>query len=1252
MEEYSDNNPITFIKLKNDSKTEIRYIYHLSDIHIRNTQRHAEYQEVFDRTYRSIKKSIGTNDKVSMIVLTGDIMHSKTELSPEAINIAFHFFQNLSLIAPLIVIAGNHDCNLSNKNRLDAISPIVEDIGRIENLHYLRMGGIYQYHNIVFGVTSIFNRSLVPAKKIGRDVWRNIRQGNKYKIALYHGPVHGARTDVGYRMNNTELLVGDFVGYDYVMLGDIHKHQYLDKDLTVAYAGSLIQQSHGETLDKHGILKWDLLEATSELLEIKNDYGFCTVRIVDGAMVPTENRIPPKPKIRFVLENTNQIQYQDIVKSLEADYEICEIVKESNFRTGTYRKSREDANLALDTQETIIKGYLEKKVGSKEKIDSVMKLHQTICQKKEPVSDVRSLGQNQRWCLLKLNFSNTLSYGKDNVINFQNYDPNKIIGIIAPNHFGKSAILDIILFCLFDRMSRGERRDILNKNQKHMQCSLEIRVGKQHYLIERIGDLGRNGLTIKIDVNFYLVKFVKGKKIMENLSGIDKNETNRKIAELVGSYHDYLASCFCLQQCRNTNFIDMTESQKKEYLNQVLKLNVFEDCHRLAKNKTKKLSVQLKMLEQQIGMKGMEEMKNYIKTVTKEIASLKAQCQNSLSEELNYIIQGLKPSPLLPYSELNIYDLGSEQKIGQVMEQIRLKLNTKSDSKYTSEQLFKFKSQLKALENATCPDIDALRWKREILVKKLINVKGGGLDIELLERKKAKAEDRVKELSLDDANCSAPTISELNLALGKLRKSLGTVEPNWDSALSDSSRKLLANNQRILELVDKFGLDGPETSPDVIRTKKSFIRCLNDNIRELRTYERGLDRAKSNDRIITRVLKQNMSWMEKERKCIRSAGAMHGENVEDLVNYSAQLAAQIRKLQMNFFIESSNELILKQISKAEVELDAARNLHANQRERDLLLEQVTMFQNQISEERRRLCDIESNGKIQQELDEIQAEIDAVTKAASTRSDKMENLRQILLDHKSEIKLKQKLRKDLHLVEEYYLSYMCHQQKMHFLEKWTQTKKESDEKLDLLSKEIRKKEIELEIYKKDLEQYLDYRKDYDKKLEKANLYQLYTHMTNYNGLPYEILKTYLPLIESDVNQILHSMVDFSIEFLFYDEETTGPKTNAGCVAINIRYQNMKPCRVQLASGFERFIIGLAIRIAIGQISLVAKPNFLIIDEGWSCLDTENRNNISHIMDFIKTQYEHVIIISHLEELKNQADYIINIEREGGYSFVRT
>ena len=63
-------------------------IYHISDIHIRLKDRHLEYRNVFDNLYKKLNRK----KKNSLIVLTGDILHSKDELSPECIDLTIDFF--------------------------------------------------------------------------------------------------------------------------------------------------------------------------------------------------------------------------------------------------------------------------------------------------------------------------------------------------------------------------------------------------------------------------------------------------------------------------------------------------------------------------------------------------------------------------------------------------------------------------------------------------------------------------------------------------------------------------------------------------------------------------------------------------------------------------------------------------------------------------------------------------------------------------------------------------------------------------------------------------------------------------------------------------------------------------------------------------------------------------------------------------------------------------------------------------------
>ena len=107
-------------------------IAHCADVHIRLTKRHQEYREVFNNLFESVKNTPET----SCVFIIGDVVNSKLDLSPECVQLTKEFLVVLSNLRPTVLVAGNHDHNLSNRNRLDSLSPIVEAINH-QNLFYL-----------------------------------------------------------------------------------------------------------------------------------------------------------------------------------------------------------------------------------------------------------------------------------------------------------------------------------------------------------------------------------------------------------------------------------------------------------------------------------------------------------------------------------------------------------------------------------------------------------------------------------------------------------------------------------------------------------------------------------------------------------------------------------------------------------------------------------------------------------------------------------------------------------------------------------------------------------------------------------------------------------------------------------------------------------------------------------------------------------------------------------------------------------
>ena len=96
---------------------------------------HYEYKEVFNQFYESLKE-----ENVDCIVLCGDIAHTKTQISPEFVKMSSDLFRNLADIAPTYIILGNHDGNLKNSSRQDALTPIVDALEH-NSLYLLKDSG-------------------------------------------------------------------------------------------------------------------------------------------------------------------------------------------------------------------------------------------------------------------------------------------------------------------------------------------------------------------------------------------------------------------------------------------------------------------------------------------------------------------------------------------------------------------------------------------------------------------------------------------------------------------------------------------------------------------------------------------------------------------------------------------------------------------------------------------------------------------------------------------------------------------------------------------------------------------------------------------------------------------------------------------------------------------------------------------------------------------------------------------------------
>lgn len=589
----------------------MKKIAQISDIHWRGIQRHEEYTEVFERLFESLKK-----EQVDLIVCTGDIFHTKTQgITPEVMDKMVWMFSKLARIAPLHMILGNHDGNLANETRLDVISPLVNAMDNPRIKLYKSSGNYECDGNINFGVYSCFDK----------EGWNIVKpEENKINIALFHGSVVNCIVDNGKRMEHGEVSLDFFNGWDFAMLGDIHKTQFLasrghagiTRELKpwIGYPGSLIQQNYGEEEEK-GYFIWKIknsMEWDIDFVPIPNPTPMISVDWLGDINETIEAAIKERQKLGRTLHNSKvricidraitSGELKTLTGIFKDEYKAEEvIVKNDNTQqTDTlvsdnvvvHKSSlRHDPNALL----ALFDQYLATNKGkislSEKQIDRAHDILKGYLAKLnlEDTDTVRDV----MWSLKELDFSNLYCYGENNKINFDAL--NGIVGVFGPNRAGKSSIVGSIMFGLFNTTDRGPAKSayIINKSQTKAEANVLINVNGSDYLVRRqvekaVNKRGVDEEKAATTLGLYKVSEAADMIDISNQNSETRTDTDKIVRNLIGTSTDFLYTAFANQGGLN-RFIEEGATQRKLILNRFLDLGIFEklakyaneDCSRL-----------------------------------------------------------------------------------------------------------------------------------------------------------------------------------------------------------------------------------------------------------------------------------------------------------------------------------------------------------------------------------------------------------------------------------------------------------------------------------------------------------------------------------------------------------------------------------------------------------------------------------------------------------------------------------------------
>ncbi len=724
----------------------INKIAHLADIHIRKLHRFVEYRDVFDRLYVKLKEA-----KPDLIYIGGDIVHGKLDTSPEETRLVAEFFLSLADISDLLVIPGNHDCNLNNTSREDVLSPIIDLVKQINpRIHFWKKTGVYEMGGCQFGHLSVFDMT-----KDGKPNAKNIPRAKDidgdHKIAIYHGGVGNFQVDTGLVMSDEHVNVIDFDGYDLVLLGDIHKRQFLNDDETVAYPGSLIQQNFAESPD-HGFLLWDVEKRKSEFIQVENDYGFKTIRVEDDEVKSKMNFVPRYGNLKIKHKGTSAEKLRLVEMDLRKTYSELKSISFEKLDSIENIMNNSKTKISIeDIHDLKVQNNLIDKMARMENPGIDDKTLQRLFDINEftnsSIGMKNELPKNVDWKLKYIEFDNMFSYGKGNRIDFTKL--NGVVGVVAPNHSGKSALIDAIAYTIFDTCSRTFKAiEVLNNKSKNFEVKLSLEVNGVDYIIHRTGKLkvrtsrktGEVRKLCPVSVKFYVIENDE----MIDLSGAARSNsqygsgTNEEIKSILGTFDDFILTSLSLQN-NGQNFVDKKQAERKKILSQFMGIDLFDKLYDIAREDVSNEKGYLKRIKD--------------KNVFQKMGKLE-QTLVDLGEKKDELEQKIKPieTDIKEFKE-EIVELNSKLKdVGDVkeldfdklIEETTIKLE---EQQSTLESENEYRENLRPLYNQIFDQIkvydeDDLNKKHEEYLKQKANlsdiekeIERAEMAIDLLEKK-------------------------------------------------------------------------------------------------------------------------------------------------------------------------------------------------------------------------------------------------------------------------------------------------------------------------------------------------------------------------------------------------------------------------------------------------------------------------------------------------------------------------------------
>jgi len=1192
-----EHNETTIIELSIDIP-KINRIFHISDIHIRLYHRQKEYQDIFEKLYDYIKKSSLSNHQ-EIIVITGDLLHSKNNLSPESILITQNFLIRLSQLCPTFLIAGNHDAMLTNQQREDSITAIVQNI-KIPNFFYLKNSGVYYVANIAIAVCSILDNKWIYANSFQPPV------RIQHKIALYHGGVGIVDTGVGHRLRG-EKLVSDFDGYDFTLLGDIHKYQWLVPK-RMAYASSLIAQNFSEFQDPHGILVWNLETLEHIYHPIDNPCGFFVLNMDNNQLFVNDEQISKNDIPNYLKNITASLQIKLNIQNCTHDF-ITEIKQKiqsvsndvkiiPNYLAMNPAQRQHEDPISYDNTslQNLLMQHIQK-IRPNITPDELLFITQKY---QEYATNAAIMNERNmaKWELIDLKFSNLFGYGPNNFIDFQRFSDKSTIGIIAPNSYGKSSLIDIILFALFSKFSRTRgtsvSKDIINIQANNFNVKLRFKIGGDIYTIYKEGKREQSD-KIKITQNQLLKQTASSPDII-NMTDENRLKTDKIIGELIGSYDDMTFTNIQLQN-RNQSFKDMTDKDRKDYLYKILKLDVWNHMVEAIKNDMKPMKSHITYLEKTIENINIDAARENMAALRLKMMDHQELYEQQLYEKdinLEKIGGNLSHLSVAEVAQMRV----QYGQIGRKLANLHLIPNSRQIKKLFADNDALFLENLEKLE-AEKNSYKLIGFFSPMAKLRPVEIIKLELDAAKLELKEAQM--KYKFVSNDAPILTTEMMKKNDRIMEVIREKIATMDADLKKYNETNIKKFLQNEPHYRKLF---------IQKNIRESIVTIIANLGSH-----EYDPNCKFCVANP-IVQQKAKKEMELANIDAKIAEIEENIHFPIEEHEVEIYTKQNEELSSLRETLQIKHDK------LEKMEAEKESSYGrsiIHRLEIQiNDLQMEYVHSEQNfQINEK---------NKVIQEQIDRITLETNALKKGRDNS---------LWYKEYYELVTQEKIYGELQPQYEILESTITHYDK-------TRGIKEKIDKNDrvIADTTIQMGKIQQQIAqsREEIRKFGEISSELLEKMREYGMMKTLEESLNKDGLPLQILKNYLVPITDEINSIIRPFISRKICLRVEEDE----------LILDSFPNEGADKSVFMHGGMESFILDIAFKITLSNFAKLPKCNILFLDEGISAFDGERLANIDILFSFIQNYFPKTVLITHLDSVKENIHEKIMISKVDGLS----